>query len=90
MGRCMPFEIDNNGSLSLRLAPAPIVDADDSWRMGSSFHTLLKLPMHRVIADVDAQTMQEPLGRPTSSRMPQMVDSLPGTRGTTCKRTCYC
>ena len=50
----LPLEIDDDGSVSLRLAPAPIVDANDRWRRGGAFRTLLEVPQHRVIADTDA------------------------------------
>ncbi len=84
---CVSFEIDNDGSVSLGFAPAPIIDADDSWRLGSILRALLKLPKHRVIANSDAQTEQETLGRPPTCRMSQMADNLPGMRGATCKWT---
>jgi len=84
-----PFEINDDGSVSLRFTPAQIIDADNPWWLGGVLRTLLQLAKHRVIADADAQTVQEPLGRPPTCRMPQMTDNLPDTRGATCKWTCY-
>ena len=46
--------------------------------------TFLQLPEHRVIADPKAQTVQEPLGRPSAGRMPQMPDNPSDTRGAPC------
>ncbi|WP_372835830.1 hypothetical protein [Puniceibacterium confluentis] len=86
----LPLEIDDAGSVSLRLAPAPIIDANDRWRRGGAFRTLLKVPQHRVIADTDPQTAQEPLGRPPIRGVPQMTDNLTSTRSSTCKWACNC
>jgi hypothetical protein len=49
--------------------------------------TVLQLPKHRVIADPKAQTVQEPLSREPTGRMPKMTDNLPDTCGATGKRT---
>ena len=55
--------------------------------LGGALSTLLQLSEHSVIADHKAQTVQEPLGRPSAGRMPEMADNLPDTRSTTCKWT---
>lgn len=74
---CAPFEINDDGSVSLRFALAPIVDADDSWQRGGVLRMVLQLPKHRVIADFDIQTVQEPLGRPPTCCMPKTTDNPP-------------
>lgn len=80
-------QIDNDRAVALRLPPAPVVDPDDRRRLGSVLSTVPHLPKHRVIADPKAQTVQEPLGRPPTDRIPRMTDNLPDTRGATCKLT---
>lgn len=79
----LPLEIDDDGSVSLRLAPAPIVDANNRWWRGGAFRTLLKVPQHRIIADTDAQTTQEPFGRPPTSGVPEMTDNVTSSRSST-------
>ena len=74
------LQIHNDRAVGLRLPPAPVVDPDDRRRLGGALNTLLQLPEHRVIADPKAQTVQEPLGRPATGRMPKMTDNLPDTR----------
>ncbi len=83
------LQIDNDRAVGLRLPPAPVVDPDDRRRLGSVLSTVLQLPKRRVIADPKAQTMQEPLGRPPTGRMPKMTDNLADTCGATCKRKRY-
>ena len=75
------FQIQIDRVVGLRLPPAPVVDANDCRRRGGVLSTLLQLPEHRVIADPKSQTVQEPLGRPSAGRMPQMPDNPPDTRG---------
>jgi hypothetical protein len=81
------LQIHNDRALGLRLPPAPVVDPDDRRPLGGALSTFLQLPEHRGIADSKAQTMQQPLGRPSAGRMPKMADNLPDTRSTTCKWT---
>ncbi|GAW37287.1 hypothetical protein RA2_04364 [Roseovarius sp. A-2] len=81
------LQIHNDRAVGLRFPPAPVVDPDDRRRLGIVLSTVLQLPKHRVIADPKAQTMQQPLGRPSAGRMPKMADNLPDTRSTTCKWT---
>ena len=81
------LQIHNDRAVGLRFPPAPIVDPDDCRRLGGALSTPFQLPEHRVIADPKAQTMQQPLRRPSACRMPKMADNLPYTRSTTCKWT---
>jgi hypothetical protein len=41
----------------------------------------------RDTVDPTAQTMEQPLGKPSAGRVPKMADKLPETRSKTCKWT---
>src|SRR5665213_1934589 len=71
-----PLQIAHDRSVAMVPSYGPVIDADDSQRIGPRRRPSPNHPKQRVVADRQHQALGEASGRPAAEREPQMMDEM--------------